>query len=89
MKRFYFLLAGLLLSVAFYGQDNKWLNDKPGSWRFKNPPGNSCSLRNGTLSAADNTAFKKNMATLAEWHMQLKSEIAELFTAMVQTCITS
>ncbi len=71
MKRFYFILAGLLLSVVFYGQDNKWLNDKPGTWRFENHlPEKSYSLRNGTLSAADNTAFKKNMATLAEWFRQ-------------------
>lgn len=71
MKKFYLLMAGLLLSAMFYGQDNKWLIDKPGAWRFENYlTRKSCNLRNATLSATDNAAFRSNMAMLAEWFRQ-------------------
>lgn len=71
MKRYLLLLTGLLLSVLLNCQDNKWLNDKPGAWRLENYlPEKSWSLRDGTLSAADNIAFKKNMSALAEWFRQ-------------------
>lgn len=80
MKKSTLLLTALLLCAFLYGQDHKWLNDKPGAWRFENYlPEKSTSLRDGTLSAADNTALKKNMASLAEWfrqnHPMLKSPV--------------
>lgn len=71
MKRFSLLIAGLLLSAMFSGQDNKWLLEKPGAWRFENYlPEKSYKLRNATLSATDNAAFNSNIATLAEWFRQ-------------------
>jgi len=71
MKKYLFLISGLLLTGLLYSQDNKWLIDKPGTWRFENYlPEKSYKLRNVTLSAADNTAFRTNIAALAEWFRQ-------------------
>jgi len=71
MKRYFLFISGLLLTALLHGQDNKWLLEKPGAWRFENHlTDKSYNLRNGTLSAADNLAFKKNIATLAEWFRQ-------------------
>ncbi|MRS03118.1 hypothetical protein EG832_07835, partial [bacterium] len=71
MKRCFLFISGLLLAALLYGQENKWLLDKPGAWRFENYlTDKSYKLQNATLSAADNAAFKSNMAVLAEWFRQ-------------------
>jgi hypothetical protein len=71
MKRSILFISGFLLASLLNGQDNKWLLDKPGAWRFENHlTDKSYKLRNATLSSADNAAFKSNMAVLAEWFRQ-------------------
>jgi len=71
MKKYSLSLTALLMCAFLNGQDYKWLNDKPGAWRFENHlTDKSYKLRNATLSAADNAAFRNNVATLAEWFRQ-------------------
>lgn len=71
MKRYFLFISGMLLTAMLNGQDNKWLPDKPGTWRFENHlTQKSYDLRNATLSATDNVAFRNNMTALAEWFRQ-------------------
>lgn len=71
MKKAIFFTIGFFLATLLYAQPSKWDAQKRGHWRFENHlPEKGYSLRNATLTAADNLAFKKNISALAEWFHQ-------------------
>jgi len=71
MNKIYLIIILLSFSIFVYGQKNRWNSLKPGQWRYEtNLPEKGYSLRNYSLTAAENLAFKKNVASLAEWFRQ-------------------
>lgn len=54
-----------------HSQPSEWNASKTGTWRFENHlPEKGFKLRNGSLNATENIAFKKNIADLAAWFHQ-------------------
>lgn len=71
MNKLIFILATMLISVQNYGQVAPHSPDKPGKYRYEtNLSEKTYNLRNGTLTAVENLAFKKNVVDLAEWFHQ-------------------
>lgn len=71
MKKLLILCTFLLVTVLSYGQEERWLPEKEGKWRFENYlQEKAYKMRNATLSVADNLAYRKNIASLAEWFRQ-------------------
>ncbi len=71
MKPTTFFAFVILFSCAAFAQPSTLLPEKPGQWRYEtNLPEKACKLRNYSLTASENVAFKKNIASLAEWFRQ-------------------
>lgn len=71
MKSTTLFAFAILLSCAAFTQPSTLLPEKQGQWRYEtNLPEKAYNLRNASLTAAENVAFKKNVANLAEWFRQ-------------------
>jgi len=71
MKRTALLTCTLLYCVAVFAQQSALLPNKPGQWRYEtNLPEKAYRLRNYSMTAPENLAFRKNVADLAEWFRQ-------------------
>lgn len=71
MKKQFSLILFFIINLIIHSQPSEWNASKKGVWRFENHlPEKGLKLRNATLSATDNVAFKKNIAALAEWFHQ-------------------
>lgn len=65
------LFLFIVIPAIISAQPERYLPEKPGQWRYEtNLPEKAYRLQNYSMTASENMAFKKNVASLAEWFRQ-------------------